>query len=179
MSVRPFLVEPLGGGHDRTGFSCGVEALDRYLRRQASQDVRRRIATCFVLMDAATRALAGYYTLSAAQVRLTDLPRELAGKLPRYDALPAVLLGRLAVSAGFRGQKLGAALLADAIGRAARAEIGAFAVLADPKTSSAQAFYARHGFLELPAPEARMLLPINEALRALAARPLPAPPPIG
>ena len=39
---KPHLfIEPLGKAHDRATFSCGVEPLDRYLHKQAMQDVRR------------------------------------------------------------------------------------------------------------------------------------------
>ena len=42
------VIEPLGKQHDRATFSCGIPELDRYLVRQAVQDVRRRIARVFV-----------------------------------------------------------------------------------------------------------------------------------
>jgi hypothetical protein len=41
-------------------FSCGEEALDRYLRTEATQDIRRRIASCFVAIESATGCLAAY-----------------------------------------------------------------------------------------------------------------------
>jgi hypothetical protein len=69
-------IEPLGSHHDRTAFSCGVEALDRCIRTQAGQDTRKRVASCFVLTDEAG-SLAGYYTLSATSIALADLPPEL------------------------------------------------------------------------------------------------------
>jgi len=37
------VITPLNPTYDRTGFQCGVEALDRYLKMQAKQDVKRRI----------------------------------------------------------------------------------------------------------------------------------------
>ncbi len=42
------VIEPLNPIHDRTGFQCGVEALDRYLKKQAKQDIKRRISRVFV-----------------------------------------------------------------------------------------------------------------------------------
>lgn len=57
-----FIVEPLAG-HDRSGFTCGVPALDRYLREQASQDAKRLMASCFLVLEKETRAIAGYYTI--------------------------------------------------------------------------------------------------------------------
>jgi GNAT superfamily N-acetyltransferase len=161
----PFSVVPLSGTHDRASFTCGVEPLDRYFRQQASQDVRRRIATCFVIVEAATGALAGYYTLAATSVLPRELPEAMAAKLPRYATIPAVLLGRLAVAVAFQGRKLGAVLLADAVARVARADIASFAVMVDPKDDTAKQFYQRHGFIDLPPPEQRMFVPIESALR--------------
>lgn len=62
MNDAPFVPAALSAIHDRASFTCGVEPLDRYFRRQASQDIRRRIAACFVLTEAATGTVAGYYT---------------------------------------------------------------------------------------------------------------------
>ncbi len=165
MNDAPFVIVPLTGNHDRASFTCGVEPLDRYLRQQVSQDVRRRIATCFVIVETATGALAGYYTLAATNVLLRELPETITAKLPRYATIPAVLLGRLAVAASFRGRKIGAVLLADAVGRAATADIASFAVVVDPKDDTARRFCQRHGFLDLPHPERRMFVPIEAALR--------------
>jgi GNAT superfamily N-acetyltransferase len=161
----PFVIVPLSGNHDRASFTCGVEPLDRYLRRQASQDVRRRVASCFVIVEVATGAAAGYYTLAATSVLLRELPETIAAKLPRYPTVPAVLLGRLAVAGSFHGRKIGAVLLADAVSRAARADVASFAVVVDPKDHTARRFYQRHGFLDLPEPERRMFMPIESALR--------------
>ena len=74
----------------------------------------------------------------------------LAKKLPRYPSVPAVRMGRLAVSDSFKGKGLGAALLADALRRAATAEIAAYALVVDAKDESAAGFYAHHGFVVLP-----------------------------
>ena len=155
----------LSGSHDRTGFTCGVDPLDRYFRQQVSQDIKRRISACFVIVEAATETVAGYYTLAATNVVPRDLPEAMIAKLPRYPTIPAVLIGRLAVSTAFQGRKLGAVLLADATSRAARSDIAAFAIMVDPITDSARRFYGRHGFLALPAPEQRMFVPVESALR--------------
>ena len=64
-------IEPLAPTHERRGFACGTPALDRYLRAQAGQDVRRRISNCFVAVEQDTGALAAYYTLAAASIPST------------------------------------------------------------------------------------------------------------
>lgn len=163
----PFRIEPLTSTHDRSRFVSGSEALDRYLREHASQDIRRRIATCFVAVDIATAEIAGFYTLAAASVPLDALAPEITRKLPRYPLVPAALLGRLAIAQGYQGKGLGAALLADAIKRTARAELGVFALLVDAKDESAQRFYEHFGFSLLPGESRRLVLPIATALRLL------------
>ena len=81
-------VEPLGEGHDRAEFRCGVDAFDRYFKRQAGQDVRRRVASCFVLTDSDTSKPLGFYTLAATSIALAELPEHLAKRLPRYPLSP-------------------------------------------------------------------------------------------
>ena len=109
-----FRIMPLDTRYDRAGFSCGVEALDRYLQKQATQDIRRRVSACYVALEEMGSRIAGYYTLAAGSVPLTDLPEPLAKRLPRYPSVPVARLGRLAVDQTYRSRKLGSALLWDA-----------------------------------------------------------------
>ena len=157
-----FVIEPLGPKHQRAAFSCGVEALDTYLHKQAGQDLKKRAAVPFVITpDGET--VAGYYTLSQYAVQLDDVPTEIARKLPRYPVVPATLLGRLAVSSAFRGQGLGATLLMDALYRALAhsKEMASAGVVVDAKDAEALSFYRKYGFLELPKVERRLFLPMG------------------
>lgn len=144
--TAPFRVEVLGPGHDRYAFSCGVDVLDQYLARQASQDVRRRVSACYVAVEVRSGKVAGYYTLAAGGVPLTDLAPELTKRLPRYPSVPVARVGRLAVDLAYHGQKLGGALLADAAMRAMRSEVAVFALVVDAKDDAAAAFYRHLGF---------------------------------
>ena len=149
MDLGAVRIQLLGADHDRGAFSCGVPALDRYLREQAGQDARRRVAAPFVATADGAKVL-GFYTLSATSIALTDVPAVLAKKLPRYPRLPATLLGRLATDLSARGIGLGRVLLVDAIIRAVRSEIASFAMVLDAKDEGAASFYAREGFIRLP-----------------------------
>lgn len=157
--TAPFRVVPLDASYDRAGFHCGVAALDTYFHRQVSQDVRRRITSCFVALDA-QGTIAGFYTLASTSVLLTDLPQAMVKKMPRYPTVPAVRMGRLAIGAAFQGAGLGGALLANALQRACRAEIAAFALVVDAKDAQAAQFYAHHGFIALPNSTLTMLMPL-------------------
>ena len=159
MSKAPYRVIPLEGVHERATFVSDSEALNRYFQQQVTQDVRRRVAACFVAMDGEQR-VAGYYTLAAASVLLAELPGATAKKLPRYPSVPAIRMGRLAVDQAFKGQGLGGALLADALECAARSEIAAFALVVDAKDETGAAFYAHHGFIALPDAALTLFLPL-------------------
>lgn len=165
MNHAPFQLAPLDAAHDRAGFSSDSEPLDRYLREQVTQDIRRRVAACFVALADRSR-IAGYYTLASAGLLLADLPSSISKKLPRYPTVPAVRMGRLAVDQAFKGLGLGAALLADALDRAARSEIAAFALMVDAKDEVAAAFYRYHGFIALPDSPAALFLPLATIQRS-------------
>jgi GNAT superfamily N-acetyltransferase len=155
-----FVIEALSTGHDRTNFASGVEPLDRYFREQVTQDMRRRITTCYVAFDTEASKVAGYYTLAAAGIPLTDLPEPLAKKLPRYPSVPVARLGRLAVDAEYRGRKLGSALLWDAGLRASRSEVAVYALVVDAKDEAAEAFYRHHGFIAFGSQPKQLVLPL-------------------
>ena len=165
MRHAPLLLAPLDAAHERARFHSDSEPLNRDLREQATQDIRRRVAACFVALADGQR-IAGYYTLASASLLLVDLPASTGRKLPRYPTVPAVRMGRLAVDRAFKGQGLGGALLADALDRAARAEIAAFALIVDAKDESAAAFYRHHGFIALPDSPLALFLPLATVRRS-------------
>lgn len=154
-----FQLAPLDATHDRAAFNSDSEPLNRYLREQVTQDVRRRVAACFVALADGKR-IAGYYTLASASLLLADLPASTGKKLPRYPTVPAVRMGRLAVDQAFKGIGLGGALLADALDRAARSEIAAYALMVDAKDEAAVDFYQHHGFIALPDSPRILFLPL-------------------
>lgn len=157
-----FSFELLSANHDRTAFSCGVPALDRYLRELATRDVRRRVSNCFVALDASGK-IAGYYTFAATSLPLTELPPEQASRLPRYPSFPACLIGRLAVDRQFRGQSLGSQLIVDTIARAMRAEPAIFALIVDAKNESALSFCEHLGFQRFASRPMTLYLPIRRS----------------
>ena len=162
-----FSIEVLGPAHDRTCFSCGIAALDTYFQHQANQDVRRRASACYVALEAgtpmagSTGKVAGYYTLAAGGVPLTDLPAALAKRLPRYPSVPVARMGRLAVDQAFRGRKLGAALLVDAVLRSVRSKVAVYALVVDAKDAAAERFCRHHGFEQYGEVPRQFILPLG------------------
>lgn len=152
---------------DRSAFDCGSEELNAYFRTRVTQDVRRHYTACFVAVDQQSGRVAGYYTLSMGSVTLQDLPESVAKKLPRYPQAPVARLGRLAIDLDYQGQKLGGALLADAIYRTAQSDIAAYALVVDAKDNFAAAFYEHFGFLRLTRNPLMLFLPLSAAIKKL------------
>jgi len=158
-------IEPLDKAkHDRAAFCCEHELLNIYIREQANQDVRKRVAAVYILTPDG-KTIAGYYTLSQYAIDAGQLPDELARKLriPRYDKVPATLFGRLARDKEFRGASLGEILLMSALRRALEhsRHVASFAVVVDAKDEKAKIFYQSYGFIELPGHPYRLFIPMK------------------
>lgn len=160
--------EVLGSKHDRAGFTSGSAALDQWFQRRASQDQRRKIAQVFVAIR--DGQVVGFYSLSMFTLSLDSLPAPLARKLPRYDAIPTALIGRLARATTEAGTGLGGLLLADAIKRVlqATAAVAAYAIVVDAKDDRARHFYESFGFIPLPSRPRRLFLLTETAATGLA-----------
>ncbi|HEV2334301.1 MAG TPA: GNAT family N-acetyltransferase [Stellaceae bacterium] len=161
--------EALGAQHDRRSFACGVAELDRYFHQQVTQDIRRRMTSCFVAVAVNSGAIAGYDTLASAGIPVSELPVDLLRRLPRYPTLPAVRIGRLAVDGAFRRRGLGELLLMDAAARADRAEQANYALLVDAKDDAAVDFYRRYGFTAYASNPRILFLPLATATSLLEA----------
>lgn len=145
MPLPDFKIRLLEAADNRNAFECPSEPLNLYLQKQVSQDVKRKVATCFVAVTSDGQIL-GYYTLAATGVALSNIPTGFRKKLPRYPTVPAVLMGRLAVDGKYGGFGLGSLLLADALKRISKAEIAAYALIVEAKDETAISFYRHFGF---------------------------------
>jgi GNAT superfamily N-acetyltransferase len=148
---------PLEQTHDLTAFDCGMPALNDYLHKYAWANHRGQSARTYV--SARGNRVVGYYTLAAGSVRRDDTPPRVAKGLGNYP-VPIILLARLAVDRAEQGKGLGAALLKDAILRAAQAAdiVGCRALLVHAKDQAAQSFYRRFGFDSSPVNEFHLYL---------------------
>ena len=162
--MRP-RIEPFDKArHDRSGFECGESSLDRYLAQQATQDIRRDVASLFCFVDETSGRVGGYYTLCASSALLADIPAELSRRLPPYRDVPAVLLGRLAVRRDLQGAGAGQDLLFDAIVRSRSLPIAAWCLLVDAINERAAAWYASYGFAALTDSPTRLLVPLSRPI---------------
>lgn len=147
---------------NRSQFACEEDGLTEYLKNQVSQDIKKGLAVCFVMVNDENRIL-GYYTLTTESLGREAIPEKYQKKIPKNYNAPVVLLGRLARDISAKGQNIGEELLLDALFRSYRLSqksIGAMAVVVDPIHEKAAQFYEKYGFIRLPNSE-KMFLPMN------------------
>jgi len=112
----------------------------------------------------------GFYSLGSLSLVIDDLPTEIGGKLPRYEAIPAAIIGRLARATHARGRGIGGLLLADAVGRilGVARSLAVFAIVVDAKDEDAIRFYESYGFRQFPARPRRLFLLTSTAAEGFA-----------
>jgi len=148
--------------HNRKNFTCEEDSLTEYIRKQVSQDIRKRLATCFVAIDNKQNVI-GYYTLTSESLGRELIPEKYLKQVPKNYNAPVILLGRLAKDITTKGTGLGEHLLLDALFRSyklSNESIGAMAVVVDPINEKAFDFYRKYGFEQLPDSE-KMFLPMK------------------
>jgi len=158
ISVSSVHIEPLASHHDRRTFSCGVAALDEYLRRFARQHADANVSRTYVAVEGA--AVRGFYSLAMSGIRKENLPAKHLHRFPNFP-LPVARLARLAVDTRHQRQGLGDLLLGDALQRCLRlsGEIGMVGVIVDAKDEHARGWYERYEFERLPDSPLTLWLP--------------------
>lgn len=148
---------------DRSKFDCTKPLLNDYLVKQLSQDIKRNLSVCFVLLDRED-AVKGYYTLSNSSISQKYIPEEFSKKFPNsYTDIPVTLLGRLAIDKSIFKKGQGERLLIDALKQSyevSKKAIGSVAVVVDPIDEGAIIFYEKYGFIKLE-DSGKMFLPMN------------------
>lgn len=163
-------VEPLGH-HDRAAFCCGNASLDQYIRERASQDVKRGLATVFVITAKEDpKTILSYYTLSSRELKVEQLPAEMAKRAGKYGYVGMTLLGRMAVAEKYRGTGMGALTLMNALEKslAATRDVASWAVFVEAIDAEAASFYRKYGFIELPEDKLKLFLPMKTIAKLLS-----------
>lgn len=154
----------------RDNFDCDVPELNEYLKKYARQNQRKGIAKTWVAIpQGGNGQVAGYYSISMAQLQRESLPENYRKGLPRYP-LPVMRIGKLAVTQSMQGRRLGETLLVDAFNRVIRLsqDIGVLGVIVDALNEKAKGFYLQYGFISLEGDELSLFIPMSRILEAFA-----------
>jgi len=157
-----FDLELLSEEHDRAGFHCGRESLDRYLRETAKGHLAKGVSITRVLVkrDApAPKTILGYFTLTTILAEAKNWPQAAKG-LPKMP-VPVILLGRLAVSESHQGQGIARLLLAAArqIAVSSLQGTGGIGLAVDAADEDVVGFYEKYGFKRIGSESLRLFLP--------------------
>jgi GNAT superfamily N-acetyltransferase len=155
---------PIEPGDDTSVFSSGDTALDEWLKRYALVNHTAGAARVYVTLHEGQ--VVGYYALAAASIMKSDATERAGRAMPQ--PIPAILLGRLAVSQKEQGHGLGKHLLRDAIVRTLTAAeaIGVRVLLVHCASESARNFYLNFGFEPSPTDPMHLILMLKDARRA-------------
>ena len=162
-----FDLELLSADHDRKGFRCGSESLERYLRETAKGHLLKGVSITRVMVErnaVKAKPILGYFTLTSTLAKAANWPGAAKG-LPAMP-VPIVLLGRLAVAEDWRGHGIARLLLAAAREIAAGSMRGAGGVglAVDPAGEDLVGFYAKYGFIRVDEKSLRMFLPLGSLI---------------
>lgn len=128
-------------------FHCDDPIVDGWVKNHSATARKRGTAVVYVVKCGSD--VAGFYTLSTHSVARADSRGWVSRNAP--EQIPVILLGMMGVDEKYKGVGLGASLLRDATMNAMKvAQIaGARALIVDPSSESAAAFYAHFGFAKL------------------------------
>ena len=154
-------IETLSRDHDRSGFDCGNDALNQYLRKIARQHLNKGISRTFVLVDDdMPTEILGFFTLASCEIFVEKLPHKYAKKYPSKAS--AAKLARLAVAKDRQRQGLGTHMMINAIERVIRVSqnLGIIGFFVNAKDNKAKAYYGQFGFIPLPDSPLELFLPL-------------------
>lgn len=149
---------PIAEHHNFDAFNCGVSLLDNWLKKRAGSNERSRASRTYFLCDG--DRVIGYYALALGSLASKVAPRKI--KRNRPDPIPVMVLGRLAIDQEYQGNKLGSALLREAILRVLQAAdiVGIKAFLVHAISAEAKKFYIDRGFIVSPFEPMTLALPL-------------------
>jgi GNAT superfamily N-acetyltransferase len=157
--------EALTPRHDLSGFDCGEQSLDDWLRKRALANQTSGASRTYVLCAGAK--VVGYYALAAGAVAQQEATGRVKRNMP--DPVPVMVLARLAVDRKYQGQGIGVALLRNAILRTLQASeiAGIRAILVHAISDAARKFYEKSGFHPSPINPMTLMITVEEVRREL------------
>ena len=141
---------PLAATDNRDDFDCGRDSLNHWFRRHAWHNQAAGVSRTSVICEVGSDSVAGYVSMSAAQIERAYLPKPAQRNRP--DPIPALLLGQLAVDRRHQGRGCARSLMLFALTTAVwlSREIGCFGMITHPLDEGMRALYTRFGFEVLP-----------------------------
>lgn len=150
----------------KENFDCGIDELDDYIKKYATQNQKKGVARTFVAIpEEGEKVVNGYYSVRMDKIEFEVIPEKYKKGLPRYP-LPAMLIAKLAVDKSMQGTGLGKKLLMQCFRKAISlsSEVGVFAITVDAINEQARQFYLKFGFIPLEDNKLSLFIPMKTVL---------------
>jgi GNAT superfamily N-acetyltransferase len=147
--ARNVEIRPLARDDDRSGFSCGEPAPDRFFEHYAGPNqFKLKLAVAYVAV--LEGRILGFATVAVGSVERRELPSARQRKRMPVHPLPILRLARLGVDRAAQGSGVGRQLLRHVLELAVgqRDALGCVGVVTDAKPD-AVAYYEKLGFVPL------------------------------
>jgi GNAT superfamily N-acetyltransferase len=156
--------------HDRSGFDCGVEPLNNFLKLSAGKQQKDDMTKVYVAVEEGDGKILGYHTINAGTMNAAELDRTPKGT-PGHGEIPVLFLGQVAVDQQAQGLGIGSILMHHVFEKAiiVAEEVGCHAVLLDvlPDDDNAvsdrrKTWYEEFGFQSYASNPARMFMTMEQ-----------------
>ena len=150
----------LTAAHITSGFSCGNASLDDWLAKRALKNQTSGASKTFVICEQNFHVI-GFYALATGSAERNLVAGNLSRGMP--EPIPVIILGRLAVDTQYKGKKLGASLLKNAMLRTLSIadNVGVRGLLVHALSEDAKQFYLKYGFQESPMESMTLMISIK------------------
>lgn len=152
--------ETITSDHDLALFDCGHKTLNEWLQKRALKNQDLNASNTYVICD--NKRVVGFYAIATGSIERLIAPGAVTRNMP--NPIPVMVLGRLAIDQSYQGQKLGVALLKDAMLRTLKVSqiVGVKAMLVHAISEEAKRFYMHFGFQKSPVNSMTLLLTIKK-----------------
>ncbi len=156
-------ISVLNKKHRRKAFSCGKKSLARYLKQQASQDLKQSLSAVFVLEAPNQKDILAFYSLSALSINAGKLSTLEAKKLPNLRPIPCTLLGQFAVDSQWKSKGVGGWLFAHVLHEVLKhsEKVGSFALIVDAVDEDAHSYWKHCSLIPFPSTPNRLFVPMR------------------
>ncbi len=156
------LVEKLAAHHQVTGFKCGKNSLDLFIRKHVLANQRADSSQTYVVHQ--DNVVMGYYSLVFGSIHQDEAATSIRDSMPPNYPVPVMLFARFAVDRKLQHRGIGPSLLKDAFLRTSEASTigGLAAILVDAIDDKMVTFYKNYGFRACPVGERRLMIAIKD-----------------
>ena len=156
--------------HDRTGFDCGVDRLNNYLKLSARKQQKDDMTRVYVVVEEESPRILGYHAVNLGMMNVDELKRRPRGA-PDHGEIPVLFLGQVAVDRAAQGNGIGGILMHHVFekARVIADMAGCHAIVPDVISDGGEAEFVRRtgwyesfGFAAFASNPARMFLALKQ-----------------